>query len=113
MGRATSLAPAVATLPPLKSGVAVPVAARHMPGAGPRPAARSARGVTVQRKCSCGGTCGACKGREPLVLRKGAPGPAAAPNPLDRLLSRGTGAPLDASTRAFMQPRFGRDFFAV
>jgi len=48
----------------------------------------------VQRACACGGSCGDCsKDDEPEPVSDG--------------------VPLDAGTRAFMEPRFGRDFARV
>lgn len=83
----------------------------------------------IQRKCSCGGTCAACKGdmagreqgkaqRTPLgprVSRLGSsPGGSAmtAPPIVHQVLSS-PGRPLDSATRGFMEPRFGYDFGSV
>jgi hypothetical protein len=74
--------------------------------------------------CSCGGSCPRCKGQakapEALpVSRVAGPAPAspaaageAAGADLPAVVAQGTsggGAPLDRETRAFMEPRFGRD----
>jgi hypothetical protein len=76
--------------------------------------------------CSCGGGCPRCTDRAqasgtPSVSRLPAPapagqapaGPAAAGADLASVVADGTssgGAPLDSEVRAFMEPRFGRDF---
>src|SRR3954468_1152216 len=75
----------------------------------------------LQRKCACGGPagsfgeCEACaKERRPAVQRDGAgrDAPATVPPIVDEVL-RSPGQPLDAATRAFMEPRFGHDFSGV
>ena len=78
----------------------------------------------LQRKCACGGTpgpdgeCAECR-RKRLGLQRAAPGPAtklgagsSAP-PIVHEVLRSPGRPLDATTRAFMEPRFGHDFSQV
>jgi hypothetical protein len=77
---------------------------------------------TLQRKCACGGTAGAsgspsecpeCKKKKTLQRRAtGSAGPDAAPPIVNEVL-RSPGQPLDARTRAFMEPRFGHDFSKV
>ena len=73
----------------------------------------------VQRKCACGGLagpdgeCAACRARR-VALRRAAAGPAAAAAPpIVHDVLRSPGRPLDAATRAFMEPRFGHDFSRV
>lgn len=89
----------------------------------------SSRAAVVQRQCSCGGSCDECKSRQRddehgKVQRK-----AAAPqisslglsttssgitaSPIVNEVLRSPGQPLDAATRAFMEPRFGHDFSRV
>jgi hypothetical protein len=86
----------------------------------------SADANRLQRKCDCGGTCDDCKtqdykmkdkhGEHAKLQMKGA-GPSvtggfAAP-PIVHDVLRSPGQPLDAATRAFMEPRFGHDFSRV
>ncbi len=80
----------------------------------------SASGSALQRKCACGGTCDHCQ-KEQLqadgfiqrkLVAEGVPGIAEAP-PLVHEVVRSSGRPLDPSTRAFMEPRFGYDFGRV
>ncbi len=75
----------------------------------------------VQRKCSCGGTCSACQAEEQdergprLQMKSAAPGSAglsSAPPSVHQVV-RSPGQPLGAAERAFMEPRFGRDFSDV
>jgi outer membrane protein OmpA-like peptidoglycan-associated protein len=75
----------------------------------------------LQRKCSCGGTCDKCREQdhgheEPNVQMKadGAANSAGleAP-PIVHQVLRSPGQPLGAAERAFMEPRFGRDFSGV
>ena len=74
----------------------------------------------VQRKCDCGGSCDDCKKKNsdedhPKVQMKagsGVMGGLEAPAIVHDVL-RSPGQPLDASTRAFMEPRFGHDFSKV
>jgi len=69
----------------------------------------------LQRACACGGSCAACQRTSsqetaPRIQRRVADGGAAveAPPIIDAVL-RSPGRPLDDATRAFMEPRFGRD----
>jgi len=72
----------------------------------------------LQRKCACGGAggsegeCEECK--EKTLRRKAvdATTPSAAP-PIVHEVLRSPGQPLDATTRAFFEPRFGHDFSRV
>lgn len=70
----------------------------------------------VQRACSCGGTCEDCRQAEALQRKEGSIGIAgagtAAP-PIVHDVLRSPGQPLDATTRAYMEPRFGRSFADV
>jgi Domain of unknown function (DUF4157) len=93
------------------------------------PAVMGSAVPAMQRKCSCGGTCAECssghadeehrtvhrKPAGPQVSRLG-PSPASsgmtAPPTVHQVLNS-PGRPLDAATRAFMEPRFGYDFSAV
>jgi hypothetical protein len=73
--------------------------------------------AAVQRKCGCSGSdhkCSACKEEEEKVQRKatGSMPAVAAPASVRSVLSNG-GQPLDAVTRAYMEPRFGFDFSRV
>jgi hypothetical protein len=100
----------------------------HMSAAGPHPALSEA-GPGLQRKCSCGGSCDTCKAEASddehgQVRRK-----VAAPQtshfastqanatmtapPIVHSVLRSPGQPLDATTRAFFEPRFGRDLSTV
>jgi hypothetical protein len=82
--------------------------------------ASSAGAEFLQRACACGqhsgngGECAACRQRR-MSLQRQAASPAApdvAP-PIVHEVLRSSGQPLDASTRAHMEPRFGRDFSRV
>ena len=69
---------------------------------------------SVQRQCACHGTCGKCKNKQ-LSLKRlptSATRATEVPGSVDHVL-RSSGAPLDATTRGFMQPRFGYDFSQV
>jgi hypothetical protein len=75
----------------------------------------------VQRACDCGGGCPQCQaeqaGRESERVQTRSAGPggpvgAEAPPGVHEVL-RLPGQPLDAATRAFMEPRFGHDFSGV
>lgn len=75
-----------------------------------------ARVPSLMRKCACGGSCGKCGEEESKkkIQRKAAtsaPIPASTPS-VENVLS-GAGSPLDASTRGFMESRFGHDFSDV
>ncbi len=87
------------------------------PAAEPASAFNTAPRGMVQRKCSCGGSAGAPGEREGKggTLQRVASSRAAPANvpPAVHAVLRSPGQPLDASTRAFMEPRFGRDFGSV
>jgi hypothetical protein len=81
----------------------------------------SADASRLQRKCDCGGTCDDCKTKdkqkEHAKVQMMAAGPSVtggfeAP-PIVHEVLRSSGHPLDAATRAFMEPRFGHDFSHV
>ncbi|MGH9764800.1 MAG: DUF4157 domain-containing protein [Blastocatellia bacterium] len=91
----------------------------------PRPKAfgvlgRTASPLTLQRKCACGGDkgsgeqCEACESkamsvqRSPLSSIEQLKAP-----PIVSEVLRSPGQPLDSTTRAFMEPRFGHDFSRV
>lgn len=74
----------------------------------------------LQRKCTCGGTpgpsgeCAECR-RKRLALQRRATDrakPSSVPPVVHEVL-RSSGQPLDPTTRAFMEPRFGHDFSRV
>jgi Domain of unknown function (DUF4157) len=78
-------------------------------------------GGLLQRKCACGGTpgpggeCEACRKKREGTLQRAAinsPPVGEAP-PIVHDVLRSSGQPLDAGTRAFMEPRFGHDFTSV
>ena len=77
--------------------------------------------ATIYRKCACGGTCKGCQHKpsddEPkqLHLKRIAGNyiPNAEAPPLVHQALSSPGRPLDAATRAFMEPRFGHDFSQV
>src|SRR5262249_53993224 len=79
----------------------------------------AAPAVTGVQRCPCGGIagpdgeCAACKAKR-LGLQRKAVGIAhtEAPPSVHQTLSK-SGQPLDASARAFMEPRFGQDFSHV
>lgn len=89
----------------------------------------SVRPATVQRKCSCGGSCDKCKAgtseedhgkvqRKPASARFSMP--ASAPTksamgapPIVHEVLRSAGEPLDGQTRAYFEPRFQFDFSRV
>lgn len=72
----------------------------------------------LQRKCDCGGSGSECACKEEQkqgLLQRKTSGPSAAnvvPPIVDRVL-RSPGRPLDRTTRAFFEPRFGYDFSGV
>jgi len=76
----------------------------------------SGRAAWVAPKCNCGGTCDDCK-KDHSKMWIGAPSPstaggAEAPTIVQEVL-RSPSQPLDSTTRAFMEPRFGHDFSHV
>lgn len=87
-----------------------------------RPEQSRPAGGVLQRACACGkhtangeGECAECRQkREAGLLQRAAvaPAPDVAP-PIVHDVLGSPGQPLDAQTRAFMEPRFGHDFSAV
>src|ERR1041385_6561196 len=79
----------------------------------------------LQRKCDCGrhtiagGNCNGCSKQRETVLRRSAiacdsvNGRDNTAPPIVHDVLSSSGRPLDAATRAFMEPRFGRDFSGV
>jgi outer membrane protein OmpA-like peptidoglycan-associated protein len=81
---------------------------------------------SVQRACSCGGSCDSCQTEQSGVeherlqmktaggggLGQAGPSPTVAPPSVQGVVNS-PGQPLDAATRAFMEPRFGHDFSRV
>jgi Domain of unknown function (DUF4157) len=75
----------------------------------------------VQRNCACGGTCSKCQEKQPeqkhapLQMKSvGANTPTGIPAPpIVHEVLRSPGQPLDAATRAFVEPRFGHYFSSV
>jgi len=90
------------------------LATQHAP---PALARASTANPVLRRRCVCGGTpageCGECR-RTRLQLWRGpsAATPAVAP-PIIHEVLRSSGAPLDAGTRAELEPRFGHSFADV
>ncbi|HYH84995.1 MAG TPA: DUF4157 domain-containing protein [Pyrinomonadaceae bacterium] len=89
----------------------------------PTPAVTQTRaGELLQRKCACGshtiagGECDACGEKKNGVLRRSASGAGhvggGVPSVVGEVLG-GSGRPLDAGTRSFMETRFGHDFSRV
>src|SRR5262245_61749078 len=79
-------------------------------------------GPLLQRKCACGGTpgptgeCEECrKKREAATMQRAATSTAAVESvpPVVHEVLSSPGEPLDAGTRASMEPRFGHDFSQV
>src|SRR5262249_20347879 len=74
----------------------------------------------LQRQCACGtytmggSACAACSGKKGLLQRKAErhEGVSKVPSIVYDVL-RSPGQPLDAATRAFLEPRFGHDFSQV
>lgn len=94
----------------------MPAETHDNPGA----ATLGASNHALQRKCACGGTpgpsgeCEACRKKRLSLQRRAASsdGPTDVPSIVYDVL-RSPGRPLDAETRAFMEPRFGYDFSDV
>src|SRR5260370_24569958 len=85
-----------------------------------RNAASTPARAVLQRKCACGqhvtagSECEEC-GRKHSTLQRSARTPAepAAVPPVVQSVLQSPGQPLDSSSRAFMEPRFGQDFSNV
>ena len=75
----------------------------------------------LQRKCACGqhtvsgGECEECRQKREQTMQRAAvsPAPVNSVPPIVHDVLSSSGQPLDAGTRAFMEPRFGRDFSQV
>jgi outer membrane protein OmpA-like peptidoglycan-associated protein len=90
--------------------------------ASPKASAGSPAGVpALQRKCACAGACEDCRSEALSSERKQlhrkattaqSSTPCEAP-PIVHQVLQSPGRPLDPATRAFMEPRFGRDFSHV
>jgi Domain of unknown function (DUF4157) len=77
------------------------------------------RGIFLQRKCACGGSagfsgeCAECKKNRLGIQRCAANSGSTIAPPGRNGALRNSGQPLDAATRAYFEPRFGRDFSHV
>jgi len=93
-------------------------ATQENPARSSTPAFSPARPRLLQRTCSCGGKssgggeCESCK-KKALQRRASGGGETATAPPIVHEVLRSPGQPLDAETRAFMEPRFGHDFSKV
>jgi len=82
---------------------------------------RPSQGIMLQRKCACGGSpesegeCAECKAKREGTLQRsvGHQGAITAVPPIVHNVLSSPGQPLDAGTRAFMEPRFGHKFSQV
>ena len=77
-------------------------------------------GGVLRRKCACGnhtvtgGSCSACAEKQGALQRRASVvEPANEIPPVVHEVLRSSGQPLDAATRAYMEPRFGHDFSNV
>ena len=84
-----------------------------------RPTLSPAHGLTLHRKCACGGdaghgaSCESCASKQtPLQRRGDGGGGGGIPSSVHQTLSQ-PGRPLDAGTRSLMESRFGEDFSGV
>lgn len=83
----------------------------------PKLAGKSSTGL-LQRKCSCGkhttagGDCASCR-KKKLQRKTAQPRTPEVAPPIVHEVLRSPGRPLDAATRAFMEPRLGQDFSNV
>ena len=86
----------------------------------PTPSFTHTRTGLLQRKCACGGSpgmageCAECRNKKPTLQRRSTnqTEPTTVP-PIVHDVLRSPSQPLDANTRAFMEPRFGHDFSQV
>lgn len=93
----------------------------RMPETGTAATPASSASPGVQRACACGGSCDECKKKRPedgnahVQMKAAGPGNRGAMEapPMVHEALRSPGQPLDKETRAFMEPRFGRDFSGV
>jgi len=89
--------------------------------AAPQPSFTPVQTGLLQRKCACGqhtiagGECAECRQKREGMIQLAAvsPAPANAVPPIVHDVLSSRGQPLDAGTRAFMEPRFGHDFSQV
>lgn len=94
------------------------IAERIQSARAPAPSLAPARTGTLQRRCTCGGTpgpdggCAECRKKRLQRSSDGRATPATVPPIVHDVLSS-PGRPLDSTTRAFMEPRFGYDFGRV
>jgi hypothetical protein len=94
--------------------------AASTPVSTPTPSFTPVQSGLIQRKCACGGAaglsggCQECSNNQLAVQRRAAnqAEPSTAPQIAHEVLGS-PGQPLDAETRAFMEPRFGHDFSQV
>jgi len=88
------------------------------------PMLRPSQSLMLQRQCACGGSsesaggCAECKAKREAALQRRVANQGASPAvntapPIVQDVLRSPGQPLDAGTRAFMEPRFGHDFSHV
>lgn len=81
--------------------------------------AGTARSPMLQRQCACGGKsssggeCSECKKQKTLQRQTSGTAQNAVAPPIVNEVLRSPGQPLDAETRAYMEPRFGHDFSKV
>ncbi len=88
--------------------------------AAPKPTFTPVQGELLQRKCACGGApgltgeCDDCRKKRLTSQHRSdnQAEPSTVP-PIVQEVLRSPGQPLDAATRAFMEPRFGHDFSQV
>jgi hypothetical protein len=86
-----------------------------------KPAITPVASSVLQRQCACGqhtsagGECEECKKKREGTLQRAAISPSRVNEvpPIVHEVLRSPGLPLDAPTRAFMEPRFGHDFSGV
>jgi hypothetical protein len=88
----------------------------RMPDSGLRTPAIAPAAQKLQRKCACGGSgdsggsCSECAEKKELQRSADTSSPVPEAPPIVSEVIRSPGQPLDAATRAFMEPRFGYDF---
>jgi len=86
-----------------------------------QPSFKPVRTDILQRKCTCGqhtvagGECEECRRKSGGMLHRAAASPSSVNGvpPIVHDVLSSSGQPLDAGTRAFMEPRFGHDFSQV
>ena len=99
---------------------ASPQAKQEATSTAARPTLSPARGLTLHRKCACGGdaghgtSCESCAAKHPPLQRRGDGGGIGSgiPSSVQQTLSQ-PGRPLEAGTRSLMESRFGEDFATV